>query len=611
MMIKPVLAGFAAALSVSAFVTLPASAAPAPRATTAQYVKVQRSCAAAPRPGRSACFAMQLVRSSATTAGATPMARLVPGLDTGPTTLGYAPIALATAYGYDPTAALAKPQTVAIVDAHDNPHALADLNVFNTQYGLPAETTGSGWTFKKVNQAGNASPLPTFNAGWAREISLDLQAVRGACNNCRILLVEAKTPNNSDLAVAVNTAARLGATEISNSYGGPEVANVPTTIKNAYNHPGVVVTASTGDDGWFSWDLANSGGRSANRTNTPAAYPTVVAVSGTDLVLNSDDSRQSETVWNENGLDNLTGGFSTSAGSLGAAGGGCSAIYNAPPWQSAVANYGNVGCAKGKRVAADVAAIADPQHGYDIYDSFDQGTNPGVAPHWDTMGGTSLSSPLVAAMWALAGGAGSEKYPAKSLYDRLRYTPAARSDIKVGGNSWCDGDSKTHCSQVLKSSAEINGGNGNPNNLVITLPNNTQHRAGILDCGYHFDGTAGTLANDRQCYAKAGYDGASGVGAPASLSLFVPTRIVVRITGPSPVQVHVSNQWSATNFSDGIVAATPTNFKWSWGDGTVTNTASTAASHTFGHTGTFTVTLTVTDTSGQKGTVSKTVKVTT
>jgi subtilase family serine protease len=192
-----------------------------------------------------------------------------PSFDTGPAG-GYAPSALATAYGYDPAAALTSPQTVAIVDAHNNPHALADLNAFDDQYGLPHETSA---TFKKVNQNGNASPLPTFDGGWAVEISLDVQAVRGACNNCKILLVEAKTPLGSDLAVAVNTAARLGATEISNSYGGPEAANLPTSIKQAYNHPGIVITASTGDDGWFSWDLANDGGRSKNRTNTPRGLP--------------------------------------------------------------------------------------------------------------------------------------------------------------------------------------------------------------------------------------------------------------------------------------------------------------------------------------------------
>jgi hypothetical protein len=400
----------------------------------------------------------------------------------------------------------------------------------------------------------------------------------------------------------VNTAARLGATEISNSYGGPEAANVPNSIKNAYNHPGIVITASTGDDGWFSWDLANGGGRSANKTNTPAAYSTVVAVTGTKLDLNPDGTRLDESVWNENGLDNLVGGF-TQFQPMGASGGGCSSIYAAQPWQSAVSNYVNMGCKTGKRVAGDVAADGDPQTGFDFFNSYDTGPNA-TFPHWIPIGGTSLSSPLVAAMWALAGGAGSEKYPAKSLYDRLKYTPSSRFDVTEGGNSWCAGDNKTHCSNVLKS--KIGGGNGNPNNLTIA-----GHPAGILDCGYHFNGTTGTLAHDKQCYATTGYDGASGVGTPVGLSLFVPTRITVKISGPGTLPVHTQGTWSAANFADGIEGATAVSYKWTWGDGTAaTTTPNTSAPHTFGHTGTFKITLTVTDSSGQKGSVTKTVKVT-
>ena len=546
---------------------------------------------------------MQLVPVANGTAGARPMAAATPNVNTGPSGFGYTPTALATAYGYDPTATLAKPQTVAIVDAKDDPHARADLNAFDTNYGLPAETTTS---FKKVNQNGNASPLPTFDQGWSLEISLDVQAVRGVCNNCKILLVEAKSTSSSDLATAVNTAARMGATEISNSYGGPE-GNSSSTIKNAYNHPGVVITASTGDDGWFSWDRANDGGKSANKTNTPAAYPTVVAVTGTNLVLNPDGTRNAETVWNENGLDNSIGGFTDHAAE-GASGGGCSALYVAQTWQKTVPNYNTMGCASGKRVAADVAAVGDPQTGFDIFDSFETGPN-GSFPHWIPIGGTSLSSPLVAAMWALAGGAGSEKYPAKSLYDRLKYTPESISDVTVGGNSWCAGDSKANCSAVLQSPAEIDGGNGNPNNLIITLPNHTQHRAGILDCGYHFDGSTGTLAHDKQCYATTGYDGPSGVGAPNNLTAFKPTRITVQISGPIAVKVHVSNQWSATHFKDGIVGATAVSYKWTWGDGSTPSTHA-SPSHKYGHTGTFKITLTVTDSFGQKGSISKTVKVT-
>jgi PKD repeat protein len=262
-----------------------------------------------------------------------------------------------------------------------------------------------------------------------------------------------------------------------------------------------------------------------------------------------------------------------------------------------------MGCKTGKRVAGDVAAVGDPQTGFDIFDSFETGPNPSF-PHWIPIGGTSLSSPLVAAMWALAGGAGSEKYPAKSLYDRRRYTPTSIKDITVGGNSWCDGDSKTHCSSFLKN--HIGGGNGNPNNLTIN-----GHRAGIVDCGYNFDGSTGTLAHDKQCYATTGYDGASGVGAPRNLTAFMPTRITVSLSGPSPVVVHTVHSYSATNFTDGIAGATAVSYKWTWGDGTSTTKTTASASHRWGHTGAFKVTLVVTDSKGQKGSTSITVHVTT
>jgi hypothetical protein len=589
---KSLLAACAAALATAALVTLPASAAPsrpaADPARTVQYAKVQRSCAT-PRPGQKACFALKLVPVAKGTPGAKPMAVLPPSVDHGPTGRGYAPSAFATAYRYDPAATLATPQTVAIVDAHNNPNVLNDLNHFNAHYGLPAETADS---FKIVNQAGHTAPLPSNDVGWGREIALDVEAVRGACNECKILLVEANTATAGNLATAVNTAARLGATEISNSYGGPENPNVSSSVKNAYNHPGIVITAATGDDGWFSWDLANGGGRSANRTNTPAAYPWVVAVTGTKLVLNSDGTRRAETVWNENGKDNAIGGFRTHRG-MGASGGGCSNIYSAQSWQKAVPNYSAMGCRSGKRVAADVAAVADPQTGFDIYDTFGPQDNG-----WETIGGTSLSSPLVAAMWALAGGA-ADKYPAKTLYDRLKYTAGtSRYDVKVGGNSWCAGDAKSTCSTFLKR--HVSGSNGNPNNLVIG-----GHPAGILDCGYKFSGAKGTIPNDRQCYAKIGYDGTSGVGAPKGLSLF-QSLLTVQISGPDAVSAGGSNQWSATVVDH--AGGTAASYRWTWGDGSGASSGA-SPSHIYADPGTFKVTVTVTDNLGLKGSATMTVTV--
>ncbi|HEX9374620.1 MAG TPA: hypothetical protein VGB19_00035 [Actinomycetota bacterium] len=134
--------------------------------------------------------------------------------------------------------AAAGAQTIAIVDAFDDPTAKADLDVYDSTYGLPffPSCGGSVTTacFQKVNQDGNASPLPRKDAGWALEIALDVETAHQICQNCRILLVEASSNSFSNLAASVNTAVRLGANVVSNSYGGGETSNTlggaPTII---------------------------------------------------------------------------------------------------------------------------------------------------------------------------------------------------------------------------------------------------------------------------------------------------------------------------------------------------------------------------------------------
>ncbi|MDT4941600.1 MAG: hypothetical protein QOJ34_1689 [Pseudonocardiales bacterium] len=595
---KTLLCVTVAALAAGASVAIPAAAA-SPATAADRYAVARRVCAA-PAPGEKACYAVEFVPAARTTPGARPMAT---SAALGGPHGGFAPADLATAYGYDRNAATTL--TVAIVDAYDDPKAKADLNAFNAHYGLPAETAA---TFGKVNQAGHNSPLPAADANWAVEITLDVQAVRAVCNQCRILLVEANSSSSFDLAKAVNTAVLLGADVISNSYGGPEQSGEPLWVRKAYNHPGVVITASTGDDGWYGWDRANGGpgprypNWSSNKPNTPAAYPTVVAVAGTKLTVNNDGSRAQETVWNENGPHDavgLSGGFFH--GAQGASGGGCSTQYDAPAWQSAVTGYSSTGCGT-KRMAGDVAAVGDPASGFSIYDSYRRVSQD----PWMVLGGTSLSSPVIAAMWALAGGAGSEKYPAKSLYDRLHYTPSAVSDVTIGSNAFCGGDVKATCSAALF--AQI--GTGNPNNI---LNGNNHYRdgwAGLLDCGYKRNGGEGAVAADKQCNATGGFDGPSGVGAPAGLTLFQPTRITLAVAAPAPVQLNTDQNWGVTDFADGLAGALVSNFKWNWGDGSVPTTViSNPTTHTFTHAGTFKVTVTATDNHGQQGSVSKLVSV--
>ena len=186
------------------------------------------------------------VSSGATCFGrvATQKGRLGPTVTSGPVGLG--PTQIRSAYKLAGLSAGGR--TVGIVDAYDDPKAESDLAAYRKAYGLPSCTTANG-CFRKVNQNGAASPLPANDYGWAEEISLDLDAVSAACPDCHILLVEANTPDTAPLMTAVDTAVRLGASAVSNSYGGAEDSTV-TASDVHLNHPGVAITASSGDSGY-------------------------------------------------------------------------------------------------------------------------------------------------------------------------------------------------------------------------------------------------------------------------------------------------------------------------------------------------------------------------
>ena len=532
------------------------------RAAGVHYATTQHACAA-PRPGHAACFAMRRVPASRGTAGAQPYI-VTPDVATGPAG-GYTPSDIGSAYDF--SIAHGAGQTVAIVDAFDDPTVAPDLAAFDSQYGLHQETPS---TFEVVNQFGAGSPLPTSDPGWAGEETLDVQAVRGLCHECKIILVEANSSAITDLAAAANEAAALGATVISNSYGDPESDPLITPEIDAdYNHPRVVLTAAAGEEGWDSWDVANSGSPSSNEPNFPATLPTVVAVGGTSLFLNADGSYGGETVWNGNGLSDVNG-TNASAG-LGATGGGCSTLSLATPWQKAAAGWAATACGN-DRLVSDVSAVGDPLTGYDVFQTFGA-TNPG----WETLGGTSLSAPVIAAMFAEAGGSHGTPYPSLDLYGHVSSDRTSLHDIVVGGNGFCDNDSATHCA---------NHSGGNPNTLGH----------GLLDCGFADSGTT-VLSTTGACDAAPGYDGPSGVGTPNGLRALDPLSLGVRIAAIAT---------SRTRFAFSAHVTEPTRggsknllYRWSFGGGSTSSAI--APTHTFHGVGKHRVVLTVSDSFGQSG----------
>ena len=458
------------------------------QATGTRTVWVAKHLCKAPQAAHASCLALKLVRMVVANDSVEHSAGVRPNTIQNPGPAGgYSPADLAAMYGVN--AGAATTQTVAIVDAFNNPNVKTDLNAFDAQYGLPAETATS---FKVVNQSGNPSPLPPNDAGWAGEIALDVQAVRGLCHKCKIILVEATSNSFANLSTAVNTAVTLGAKVVSNSYGGPEAGS--GSLAAAYNHPNVAITASTGDDGMYDWDHFNEGGSSSNMPQVPAAFNTVIAVSGTSLYQNPDGTRQSEQVWNSNGPTDIYG-FNLGA-AMGAAGGGCSTLYAPKAWQKAAVGYAQLGCGT-KRSVTDIAAVADPFTGFDTLNTFSGGG-------WGTIGGTSLASPVIAALIGLAGGPRGVAYPSQTIYQHFATDAATTlNDVSLGGTGLCgDATSPQAC-------AASSG--GNPNTLG----------AGIVDCAFNATGTA-IKANRFSCQARPGYDGASGVGTPNGLGAFVP-----------------------------------------------------------------------------------------
>jgi hypothetical protein len=221
---------------------------PLPRVAEAAWTRVsvhassfQPYFACAPRVGHRQCELIEdptrgaavrgPVREGAVTTG--PEQQVSPALQGTGIEGGYSPADLRAAYGLPSTSA-GSGQTVAVVDAFDDPNAESDLRVYRAQYGI-ASCTASDGCFRKVDQSGG-SAYPEANAGWADEISLDLDMVSAICPNCRILLVEAKSNDAFDLAAAENEAVTLGATEVSNSFGGPAPSE-PPQLAAAYDHP--------------------------------------------------------------------------------------------------------------------------------------------------------------------------------------------------------------------------------------------------------------------------------------------------------------------------------------------------------------------------------------
>jgi subtilase family serine protease len=285
-----------------------------------------------------------------------------------------------------PSSSGGKGQVVGIVDAYDNPDVVSDFNSYRSGMGLPSAT------LNKYNQTGQQSNYPQGSPNWGVEIDLDVDMVSASCPNCKVILVEANSNAWSDLEASEAEAIKLGATIVSNSYDGTGGS------ESSYETKGITYLASSGDGGLGLYD--------------PATFQDVIAVGGTVLSHNSDKRGYGEVVWPSTG-------------------GGCSDTSEPKPsWQK------DPSCSF--RTGSDIGAIASDAAEYDTYN----------AGGWITVAGTSISSPLVAGMVALAGNStkqtGGEnlwKLKKKKLKKDI-YPVTVGTDGSCGGSYLCTAGTK-------------------------------------------------------------------------------------------------------------------------------------------------------------------------
>jgi hypothetical protein len=329
-----------------------------------------------PAKGHASCFAMRSAEQ--------PQLQRLTAAQTPP---GLGPQDIQSAYSLPADGGAG--QTIAIVDAYDNPNAEADLAVYRAQYGLPPCTTAGG-CFKKVDQRGGTD-YPASNDMWAGEIALDLDMVSAVAPQAHILLVETDNDGLDRLGAGVDEAVALGAKYVSNSYGrSGDYGTDQQTYGSSYDHAGVAIVAASGDNGYG--------------VAFPATLSTVTAVGGTNLVAAPDSPRGwEETVWKRNSYG---------------PGSGCASYQPKPAFQK------DTGC-QGRSVA-DVSAVADNVAVYSTFGSLGTG--------WQRYGGTSAATPVIAGVYALAGPPRPGTYPNAYPYAT---GGSGLNDITSGSNGTC------------------------------------------------------------------------------------------------------------------------------------------------------------------------------
>jgi subtilase family serine protease len=300
------------------------------------------------------------------------------------------------AYGFDQINNQGAGQTIAIIDAYDDPNIESDLAYFSQAFGLPSCSSSTG-CFRKLYAAGYQ---PATDGGWSLEIALDVQWAHAIAPQAKILLVEAKSSSMNDLMAAVDMAVKNGASVVSMSFGGPEFSG-QSYYDSHFGASGVTFIAASGDSG--------------HGVEYPAASPRIVSAGGTTLNADAYGNYVGESAWSGSG-------------------GGVSAYSSEPSGQT----YWPLPYA-GHRGVPDVGYNADPSSGVPVYTSVPYNGQTG----WFQMGGTSAAAPQWAALFAIANSQraaiGKPRLSASynALYSVGKASYTNFKDVTTGSNGSC------------------------------------------------------------------------------------------------------------------------------------------------------------------------------
>ena len=389
---------------------------------------------------------------------ATPNLLVLPDASTS-TVSGLTPAQIRSAYGFNgisfgSAAGDGSNTTIAIVDAYNDPNIVSDLATFDKQFGLAAPPS-----FKVVSQTGT-NTLPKNDRGWSSEIALDVEWAHAIAPGANILLVEAKSANDSDLDAALDYARNAaGVVAVSNSWGGSEYngeSSEDVHFTTPSNHQGVTFTVAAGDSG--------------APAEYPSASPDVLSVGGTSLKLNSTGGYGSETVWSDGG-------------------GGTSRYEGLPSYQT--------GLGVTNRGTPDVSYDANPNTGIAVYDSYGSGG-------WAQFGGTSAGAPQWAALIAIAdqgrfaAGKGSLSNAQAALYtlsksDFHDITSGSNGSSATTGYDVASGLGSPIASSVIRDLVSL-AGSTSFTVAAVTGGGTTRHRGGFGGFGGFtgFGGFAGS-----------------------------------------------------------------------------------------------------------------------